>query len=89
MKEKSENQNAQKEARKRFIDQIVSCVCMDDHYGTYILNMKLHPLGEYEYYEYEGKDSVRRFLEDKIFYLTDDASEAVKKEIGSRKRKIP
>lgn len=88
MKEKSENQNAQKEARKRFIDQIVSCVCMDDHYGTYILNMKLHPLGEYEYYEYEGKDSVRRFLEDKIFYLTDDASEAVKKEIGYYKVSI-
>ncbi len=88
MEEKSENRNVQKEARKRFIDQIVSCVCMDDHYGTYILNMKLHPLGEYECYEYQGKNSVRRFLGDKIFYLTEDASEAVKKEIGYYKVSI-
>lgn len=88
MKEKRGNQNVQKVARKRFIDQIVSCVCLEDHYGSYILNMKLHPLGEYGYYEYKGKNSVKRVLGNKTFYLTEDAEATIKKEIGYYKVSI-
>lgn len=70
------------ENTKIFIDQIENCICLEDHYGRYLMSIK--PAGgvDHEYLCDKKAKTAERLLGGETFYLSEEASATMKAAIG-------